>query len=97
MKSHRTVPNGTPAPAPPPPQPRPTTGPGRCADDEYLSVAEVAALWHTSTKSVYRRLYDGELSYINVAAAGARQASIRIRRSAAHKYMADRERPARAA
>ena len=42
-------------------------------------------------------VYDGELPYINMAPASARQASIRIRRSAAHQYMADRERPERAA
>jgi predicted DNA-binding transcriptional regulator AlpA len=92
MKSRGTVPNGTPAPAPPPPQPRPPTGPRRLTDDDYLTVAEVAALWHLSAKSVYRRVYDGAVPYINVASSGARQASIRIRRSAAHQYMADRER-----
>jgi hypothetical protein len=93
----RTVPDGTPPPPPPPPQPRPPTGPGRVTDDEYLSVAEVAALWHRSPKTVYRRVYDGELPYINSAPAGARQASIRIRRSAAHQYMIARERSASAA
>lgn len=90
----RTVPDGTPVPTPPPPQPRPPSGPGRAKDEDYLKVAEVAALWHLSPKSVYRRVYSGELPYINVAEAGARQASIRIRRSAAHQYMADRERAA---
>ena len=70
--------------APPPPTDQPT-------EDEYLRVAEVAALWHCSPKSVYRRIYGGELPYVNIAEAGARQASIRIRRSAAHQYMADRE------
>jgi excisionase family DNA binding protein len=92
----RSAPDGSPAPSPPPPQPPRPAGPGRF-DDEYLSVAEVAALWHRSTKTVYRRVYDGELPYINMAGADARQASIRIRRSAAHQYMADRERSARAA
>ena len=91
------MPDGTPRPPLPPPQPRPPSGPGRLTDDEYLSVAEVAALWHRSTKTVYRRVYDGELPYINAAPAGAKQASIRIRRSAAHQYMADRERLVRAA
>jgi hypothetical protein len=93
----RSVPDGTPAPSPPPPQPPRPSGPGRVADEEYLSVAEVAALWHRSTKTVYRRVYDGELPYINAAPADARQASIRIRRSAAHQYMVDRERQVRAA
>lgn len=97
MRSRRTVPDGTPPPSDPPPQPSGPTGPGRIAGEDYLSVAEVAELWHLSPKSVYRRVYDGELPYINVAGAGARQASIRIRRSAAHQYMADRERPGRAA
>jgi predicted DNA-binding transcriptional regulator AlpA len=90
----RSAPDGSPAPSPPPPQPPRPGGPGRVVDDEYLSVAEVAALWHRSIKTVYRRVYDGELPYINSAPAGARQASIRIRRSAAHQYMADRERAA---
>ena len=93
----RSAPDGTPAPSPPPPQPGGPTGPGRIAEDEYLSVADVAALWRRSTKTVYRRIYDGELPYINAAPAGARRASLRIRRSAAHQYMADRERPVRAA
>jgi hypothetical protein len=84
-------------PSPPPPQPPRPAGPGRVVDEEYLSVAEVAALWHRSTKTVYRRVYGGELPYINMAGADARQASIRIRRSAAHEYMAARERPACAA
>lgn len=97
MRSRRTVPDGTPPPSEPPTQPGGPTGPGRISGEEYLSVAEVAALWHRSPKTVYRRVYDGELPYINMAGEGARQASIRIRRSAAHKYMADRERPARAA
>ncbi len=97
MSARRTVPDGTPMPTPPPPQPTPPTGPGRIADDEYLTVSEVADLWHRSAKTVYRRIYDGELAYINAAPAGAKQASILIRRSAAHKYMADRERPGRAA
>lgn len=97
MRPQRSVPDGMPAPTPPPPQPKPPTGPPRVADDEYLSVTEVAELWHLSTKSVYRRIYDGELPYINVAEAGARRASIRVRRSVAHQYMTDRERPARAA
>lgn len=92
----RTAPDGTPAPTPPPPQPKPPTGPGRIASD-YLSVNDVAAMVGLSPKSVYRRIYDGELPYINVAPPGARRASIRIRRSAAHQYMADRERSVRAA
>jgi hypothetical protein len=92
MSRTRTVPDGTPPPSDPPPQPNPPTGPGRIAGDDYLRVAEVAELWHSSPKSVYRRVYSGELPYINVAGAGARRASIRIRRSAAHKYMAERER-----
>jgi hypothetical protein len=93
----RSAPDGTPAPSPPPPQPSGPTGPGRITDDDYLTVVEVAAMWHCSTKTVYRRVYGEELPYINVAGAGARQASIRIRRSAAHQYMADRERSVRAA
>jgi hypothetical protein len=91
--TRRTVPDGTPPPSDPPPQPKPPTGPGRVADD-YMNIAEVAALWRLSPKSVYRRVYSGELPYINVAPASARRASIRIRRSAAHQYMASRERVA---
>jgi hypothetical protein len=84
-------------PSPPPPQPRPPAGPGRVADDEYLTVLEVAALWHVDKDSVYDAIYADELPWIDMRKPGASRARIRIRRSAAHQYMADRERAVRAA
>ncbi len=96
MRSQRTVPDGTPAPTPPPPQPGSPTGPGRLAD-EYLTVAEVADLWHVDRETVYAAIYAEQLPWVDLRRPGARRARIRVRRSAAHQYMADRERPARAA
>lgn len=93
----RTAPDGTPAPSEPPPQPSGPTGPGRVGDEEYLTVAEVAALWHVDRDSVYRAIYAEELPWSDLRSPGASRARIRVRSSAAHKYVADRERPARAA
>lgn len=92
----RTVPDGTPVPTPPPPQPRPPAGPGR-NNDEYLTVAEVADLWHCDRETVYRAIYGEQLPWVDLSLPGASRARIRIRESAAHQYMAERERPARAA
>jgi hypothetical protein len=94
--SRRTVPDGTPAPTPPPPQPRPPAGPGRAKDD-YLTVIEVAEMWHCDKETVYAAVYAGELAWIDMRRPGATRARIRVRRSAAHQYMADRERSASAA
>lgn len=88
----RTVPDGTPMPTPPPPQPSGPTGPGRV--DDYLKVAEVAALWHVDPQTVYAAIYSGDLPYVDLRATGARRARIRVRRSAAHEYMTSRERVA---
>jgi excisionase family DNA binding protein len=63
-------------------------------DDRYLTVAEVADLFRVGAQTVYRLIWAGELPYINVASAGARRARIRIRESAAHQHMTDRERGA---
>lgn len=93
----RTVPDGTPPPSDPPPQPRPPTGPGRIADDEYLTVIEVAEMWHCDRETVYSAIYAEQLPWVDLRRPGASRARIRIRSSAAHKYMADRERPGRAA
>jgi excisionase family DNA binding protein len=92
----RTVPDGTPAPTPPPPQPSGPTGPGRAVDD-YLTVAEVAEMWHCDRETVYAAVYDDQLPWVDLRRPGGSRARIRIRRSAAHQYMADRERPARVA
>lgn len=59
--------------------------------DDYLTVNDVAALWHCGTKTVYRRVYDGTLPWVDARAPGARRARLRIRRSVAHQYMAERE------
>lgn len=92
----RSAPDGTPAPSAPPPQPKPSPGPGRTTD-EYLTVIEVAELWHCDRETVYAAIYAEALPWIDMRAPGASRARIRIRSSAAHQYMADRERPARAA
>jgi len=92
----RTVPDGTPVPSPPPPQPTGPTGPGRLGD-EYLTVVEVAEMWHCDRETVYAAIYAEQLPWVDLRRPGATRARIRVRRSAAHKYMADRERPARAA
>ena len=65
--------------------------------DDYLTAIEVAQLWHCDKDTVYRAIYAGDLPWIDLRAPGARRARVRIRRSAAHKFMADREHPARAA
>ena len=91
MNKTRTVPDGTPAPTPPPPQPTGPTGPGRLTDD-YLTVVEVAELWHCDQQTVYDAIYAGQLPWIDLRRPGGRRARIRVRRSAAHQYMADRER-----
>lgn len=90
-----TVPDGTPMPSPPPPRPSGPTGPGRI--DDYLTVIEVAALWHCDKETVYRAIYDGELAWVDLSRKGSRRARIRVRRSAAHEYMAARERAVGAA
>jgi excisionase family DNA binding protein len=92
----RTVPDGTPPPSDPPGQPKPPTGPGRF-DDEYLTVIEVAELWHVDRETVYAAIYAEELPWIDLRRPGGSRARIRIRRSAAHQFMADRERGAVAA
>jgi hypothetical protein len=79
-------------PDPPPPQPGGPTGPGRA--DDYLTVVDVAALWHCDKETVYRAIYAAELAWIDLRGKGASRARIRIRRSAAHAYMAARERSA---
>jgi excisionase family DNA binding protein len=96
MKAPRTVPDGTPMPTPPPPQPRPPAGPGRLTDD-YLTVAEVAELWHVDRETVYAAIYAEQLPWVDLRRPGGRRARIRVRRAAAHQYMADRERTARVA
>jgi len=101
MSRPRTVPDGTPPPSGPPPQPTGPTGPGPTGPgrpvDEYLTVVEVAALWHCDRETVYAAIYAGQLPWIDLRSPGARRARIRVRSSAAHQYMADRERPRRAA
>lgn len=94
--SRRTVPDGTPPPSDPPKQPQPPTGPGRVTD-EYLTVVEVAELWHCDRETVYAAIYAEQLPWIDMRRAGASRARIRVRASAAHQYMADRERSVRAA
>jgi helix-turn-helix protein len=96
MRRPRTVPDGTPAPTPPPPQPRPPAGPGRFTD-RFLTVLDVADLWSVDKDTVYAAIYAAELPYVDLRRPGGSRARIRIRESAAHQYMADRERSVRAA
>jgi len=91
MKNARTAPDGTPAPSAPPPQPKPPTGPGRL-DEKYLTVIDVAEMWNVDKDTVYAAVYAGQLPWIDLRSPGASRARIRIRQSAAHQYMADRER-----
>jgi hypothetical protein len=60
-------------------------------------VIEVAALWHCDKDTVYDEIYADRLPWVDMRRPGASRARIRIRRSAAHQWMADREHPARAA
>lgn len=96
MRRPRTVPDGTPAPSPPPPQPRPPSGPGRFTD-RFLTVLDVADLWRVDKDTVYAAIYACELPWVDMRSKGASRARIRIRESAAHQYMTDRERSARVA
>jgi excisionase family DNA binding protein len=96
MRTPRTAPPGSPMPSPPPPQPSGPTGPGR-AKDEYLTVIEVADLWHVDKDTVYDAIYAGQLPWVDLRKPGASRARIRVRESAAHQYMKDRERTVRAA
>jgi hypothetical protein len=93
----RSAPDGTPAPSAPPPQPPRPSGPGRVTDDEYLTVAEVAEVWHCDRETVYAAIYAEQLPWIDLRRPGGSRARIRVRASAAHQYMADRERTASAA
>lgn len=96
MRANRTAPDGTPAPTPPPPQPKPPTGPGRL-DDEYLTVIDVAEMWHCDRETVYAAIYADLLPWIDLRRPGGSRARIRVRASAAHQFMADRERSVSAA
>lgn len=63
-------------------------------DDRYLTVLDVAALLRVGKQTVYRRVWAGELPYINIASSGASKARIRIPESAVHRFMASRLRGA---
>ncbi|MEU4595350.1 helix-turn-helix domain-containing protein [Micromonospora aurantiaca (nom. illeg.)] len=62
---------------------------------QLLTVIEVAALWGVDKQTVYRAIWDGELPFIDLAKPGAKKARIRVRESAAEKYLESRETPAR--
>jgi hypothetical protein len=99
VNKSKPPPNGTPMPSPPPKpkRPKPPTRPTKQYDDDYLTVAEVAEIWHVDRETVYAAIYAEQLPWIDLRSAGASRARIRVRRSAAHQYMADRERSASAA
>jgi len=54
--------------------------------DQLLTVKVVAARLSVGLVTAYRRIYSGELRWINVAPAGAKRASIRVAESALAEY-----------
>lgn len=65
--------------------------------DRLLKVTEVAALWGVDKQTVYRAVWAGDLSFVDLSAPGAKRARIRVRQSAAEKYTESRERAGKAA
>jgi len=54
--------------------------------EQLLRLTEVAARLAVSAKTAQRRIYAGEIPWINVAPPGARRASIRVSESALADY-----------
>jgi len=65
--------------------------------EQMLTVVEVAAALGVDKQTVYRAIWAGELTWVNLASPGARRARIRVRKSAVEAYLAARTRPAIAA
>ncbi|MFI6819771.1 helix-turn-helix domain-containing protein [Micromonospora sp. NPDC050187] len=59
--------------------------------DRLLKVSEVADLWGVDKQTVYRAIWADEIRYVDLAAPGAKKARLRIRESAAERYIASRE------
>lgn len=60
--------------------------------EQLLTVKQFADRIAVSVVTAYRRVYGGEVRWINVAPAGAKRASIRVPESALADYLRRRER-----
>lgn len=54
--------------------------------EQLLTLRQVASLLGIGLKTAQRRVYSGEISWVNVASHGAKRASIRVRESAVAAY-----------
>jgi len=62
------------------------------AADQLLTLRDVAARLAIKPKTAQRRVYAGEIPWVNVAPAGARRASIRVSETALAEYEQRRQR-----
>lgn len=60
--------------------------------DQQLTMKQVAARLEVGLVTAYRRVYSGEIRWVNVAPLGAKRASIRVTESALAEYQRKRER-----
>lgn len=60
--------------------------------DQLLTMKQVAARLTVGLVTAYRRVYSGEIRWINVAPPGAKRASIRVSESALAEYERRNER-----
>lgn len=60
------------------------------ATEEYLTVKEAAAVLRASPQTVYRLVWAGEITRINIGT-GKSRPRFRVRRSSVDKFMASRE------
>lgn len=67
------------------------------AAPELLTVVEAAALMRVDKQTVYRLIWAGELTWIDISQPGAKKARIRLRPSAIESYAASREKAGKAA
>jgi excisionase family DNA binding protein len=54
--------------------------------DQLLTMKQVAQRLSVGLMTAYRRVYDGEIAWVNVAGKNARRASIRVSESALAAY-----------
>jgi excisionase family DNA binding protein len=64
--------------------------------EEYLTVKEAAAVMRTSPQTVYRFVWAGELTRINIGQ-GRSRPRFRVRRSSVDRLMSSREKGKKAA
>ena len=60
--------------------------------DQLLTMKKVADRLAVGLQTAYRRVYAGELPWVNVASPGARRASIRVAESAVAEFIEKRTR-----